>query len=395
MLPAMSRVMISCGEASGDLYAGALTRELRRQDPQAQVYGFGGGELATSGAELIGDFRGLSVTGLVEVIRQLPRTYAMYRQLVAAARARRPDVFVAIDYPDFNFVLGRALHRLGIPVVYYISPQVWAWRPGRLKTMKRFVDRVLTIFPFEPAIYREAGIEAEFVGHPLIDLVPPVEPRSSLLPSLGLLPEAPTVALLPGSRHNEVGRILPVMTAACPLIAASEPRVQFVVARAPGLDDHLFDGLSALRDAGTRFAVVERRTDDVLAAADTVITASGTATVQAALHECPMVIVYRLSPMTYRMGIRFVKVDTYGMVNLVAGRRIATELIQDAFTPQATAAECLALLTDAARGEQARADLRGVRARLGGGGASARAAAAVLAVARRETGARRGASVSG
>jgi lipid-A-disaccharide synthase len=294
-------------------------------------------------------------------------------------------VFVAIDYPDFNFTLGKALHRLGVPVVYYISPQLWAWRSGRLQTMKRFVDRVLTIFPFEPAIYEGAGIPAQFVGHPLVDLIPPTEPRDAFLASLGLSAGAPTVALLPGSRHNEVRRILPVIVDACPLIRAREPRAQFVVARAPGLDDHLFDSLSALSSRGVPLAVVERRADDVLASADAVITASGTATVQAALHECPMVIVYRLSPATYRLGIRFVRVDTYGMVNLVAGRRIATELIQDRFTPEATASECLALLTDAERAERVKAGLGEVRGRLGGRGASARAARAVLAAARGES----------
>lgn len=378
----MSRVMVSCGEASGDLYAGALTAALRRQDPAVEVFGFGGGRLAAAGGELVGDFRGLSVTGLVEVIRHLPRTYAMYRRLVAAARERRPDVLVTIDYADFNFTLGKAVHRLGIPVVYYISPQLWAWRAGRLNVMRRFVDRVLTIFPFEAPIYERAGVPVEFVGHPLVDLIPPNAPRAEVLASLGLDPAAPTVALLPGSRHNELHQILPTMVEACPLVAARVPGVQFVVARAPGLDDHLFAPLSGLTRAGVRCTTVEHRTDDVLSAADAVITASGTATVQAALHGCPMVIVYRLSPLTYRLGVRFVRVDTYGMVNLVAGRRVVAELIQDGFTARATAEECVALLTDADRARRVREDLREVRQRLGGGGASDRAAAAVLAVAR-------------
>lgn len=385
--------MVSCGEASGDLYAAALATALRRQAPATEVFGFGGGRLAGAGADLVGDFRGLSVTGLVEVVRQLPRTYAMYRRLVAAARERRPDVLVAIDFPDFNFTLGRAVRRLGIPVVYYVSPQLWAWRPGRLHAMKRFVDRVLTIFPFEAPIYERAGIPVEFVGHPLIDLVPPSPPRADVLTGLGLDPRAPTVALLPGSRPNELHQILPTIVEACPLVAERLPTVQFVVARAPGLDGHLFAPLDRVRAAGLPLAVVEHRADEVLASADAVITASGTATVQAALHGCPMVIVYRLSPLTYRLGIRFVKVDTYGMVNLVAGRRVATELIQDGFTARATADECLALLTDGARAAHVREDLREVREKLGGGGASARAASAVLAVARGESRAAGGASL--
>ena len=378
------KVMISCGEASGDLYAGALVREIRAAEPGAEVFGFGGPQLAASGAELVGDFRGLTVTGIIEVARQLPRTYAMYRRLVAAARERRPDVLVLIDFPDFNFRLGQAVHRLGIPVVSYISPQLWAWRAGRLATMQRFVDRVLVIFPFEPEIYQKVGIPVEFVGHPLIDLIPRTRPRADVLADVGFDAEAPTVALLPGSRPNEIHSILPVLVEAAPLVRASVPRVQFVLARAPHLDDGLFAPLRELTAAGIPVAEVSGRTDDVLAAADVTLTASGTATVQTALHGCPMAIVYRLSPLTYRIGIRFVRVNMYGMVNLVAGRRIAKELIQDGFTAGATAEECVSLLTDPGRVAQMKADLREVRERLGGSGASRRAAAAVIAVAKRQ-----------
>src|ERR1700754_795353 len=188
----MAHIMISCGEASGDLYAGALVEALRRADPGVRVFGFGGEKLAAAGAELIGDYRGHTVTGLVEVIKHLPGTYRLYRQLVAAVRARRPDVFVAFDFPDFNFKLGQAIHALGIPVIYYISPQLWAWRPGRLRTMKAFVDRVLPIFPFEEKVYRDAGIPVEFVGHPLIDLAAATTDRATFLRRVGLNPEAPT-----------------------------------------------------------------------------------------------------------------------------------------------------------------------------------------------------------
>jgi lipid-A-disaccharide synthase len=373
--------MISCGEASGDLYAGALTRELRALEAGTEVFGFGGDHLAAAGGTLVGDYRGYSVTGLTEVVRQLPRTYAMYRRLVAAARERRPDVFVAVDFPDFNFRLGAALHRLGIPVVYYVSPQLWAWRPGRLATIRRFVRKVLVIFPFEERIYREAGVPVEFVGHPLVDLLAAVEPRARFLAGLGLDPAAPTVGLLPGSRPNEVRRLLPVLRDAAALVAARVPAAQFVIARAPRLDDALFAPVAADGTGGLRLASVTGRTDAVLSAADVVITASGTATVQTALHETPMVIVYKLSPTTYRLGIRFVRVDTYGMVNLVAGERLVPELIQDACTPASVAGATLDLLTDPARAAAMRAALAGLRPRLGQPGASRRAAAAVLGVA--------------
>jgi lipid-A-disaccharide synthase len=372
-MPAV-RVMISCGEPSGDLYAGALAAEIRRQEPGADVFGFGGARLAAAGARLIGDFQGISVTGLTEALRVLPRSFAMLRVLAAAARDQRPDVFVAIDFPDFNFRLMAAVHRLGIPVVYYVSPQLWAWRPGRMQTMRRYVDRVLVIFPFEEELYRREKVPVEFVGHPLVDLVRVRQPRAALLKGQGLQPDAPTVALLPGSRPNELRRIVPGIAASLPLIASRVPGVQFIVAAAPNLPDALFAPLAV--------PIVHERTDDVLAAADVVITASGTATVQAALHERPMVVVYKLSPLTYRLGKPFVHVDTYAMANLVAGKRIVAELIQDDFTPGAVAEECVRLLTDEQLRRRTEDELRRVRERLGGAGASARAAQAVLTVAR-------------
>jgi lipid-A-disaccharide synthase len=375
----MSTVMVSCGEASGDLYAGALTHELRARDASCRVIGFGGDRLREAGADVLGDYRGFAVTGLTEALRVLPRSYRMYRRLIALARKERPAVFVAIDFPDFNFRLGAAMHKLGIPVVYYISPQLWAWRPRRIHVMKRFVSKVLVIFPFETALYEAAGIPAEFVGHPLIDLLRITAPRDGFLRSQGLEPSAPTIALLPGSRPNELRATASIIGSAASLIAQSVPHAQFIVARAPHLHHRLFDPLVS---PGVRLSIVEGRTDDVLHAADVVITASGTATVQTALHERPMVIVYRLSPLTYRLGRRFVRVDTFGMANLVAGRTIVPELIQDDFTPERVAAETLRFLTDSSAAARTRADLAIVREKLGAPGASGRAADAVLQVAR-------------
>jgi lipid-A-disaccharide synthase len=302
----------------------------------------------------------------------------MLRRLRERLVHDRPDVLVAVDFPDFNFGLARSARRFGVPVVYYISPQLWAWRAGRIRTMKAIATKVLVIFPFEQEIYERAGIPVEFVGHPLIELIRVTTDRKDLLQSHGLDPQAPTVALLPGSRPNEVRATLPTLRAAADAIRSTDPAVQFVVARAPHLSSSLFESLSA----SSRIAVVEGRADDVLNASDVVVTASGTATVQAALHERPMVIVYRLSPLTYRVGRPFVKLDTFGMVNLVAGRRIVPELIQDDFTPSRVAEEVRSLLTDGARAGQMRADLREMRTRLGEAGASRRAANAVLSVAR-------------
>lgn len=373
----MPSVLISCGEPSGDLYAGALVRELRALVPGIHAFGLGGERLRAAGADLVGDYRGLAVTGLVEAIEVLPRSYGMYRRLVRAARERRPDVLVVIDYPDFNFRLASAVRQLGIPVVYYIPPQLWAWRSGRMRTLRALADRILVIFPFEPEIYERAGTSATFVGHPLVEMARAEQPRGVFLASLGLEPARPTVALLPGSRRNEVSQILPRLVEATRLIAAARPGTQFLLARAPNLSDNLFEPLA---HAGVDVRAVEGCTDDVLAACDIVVTASGTATVQAAIHERPMVIVYGLAPLTYTLVKRLVHLDTVGMVNLVAGERVAPELIQDAFTPAAVAREALRLLAPGEERERTIAALRDVRRRLGGEGATRRAAQAVLEV---------------
>lgn len=374
--------MISCGEASGDLYAGALIKALRDLDPDVSAFGFGGSRMASAGGRLIGDYRGFSVTGLVEALRVVPKSWRMLRTLRSAAAQERPDVFVAIDFPDFNFRLLPAMRNLGIPVVYYVSPQLWAWRPGRIETIKRFVDKMLVIFPFETDLYRKAGVPVEFVGHPLVDLAVPARDRATVLRSVGLDADVPTVALLPGSRPNELHQILPTLAEAAVAMANERPGVQFVIARAPALSDELFAPLATLKAAGVPHAVIEGATDDVLAAADVVVTASGTATVQAALHGRPMVIVYRLSPVTFTLGRAFVRVHTYGMVNLVAGSPIVPELIQESFTPATVAREALSLLADPRAAADMRRGLADVRARLGAPGASMRAAKAVLATGR-------------
>jgi len=377
-----ARLLLSCGEASGDLYAGALTRQLRAIDPSVDVFGLGGPQMAGAGARLVVDYRGLAATGVTEVLPKLGEYFAAMRALVAAAERERPDALVVIDFPDFNFRLARRVKRLGIPVVYYISPQIWAWRRGRLKAIRAFADRVLVIFPFEEQIYRDAGVPVEFVGHPLIELTTVTAPRAEFLQSRGLRADAPTVAILPGSRANEVQRILPDLMLAADRIRDAVPTAQFVLARAPHLDDAFFAHQFSTWDGpGTdrvRPQVVEGDTDTVLASADVALTASGTATIQAALHGTPMVVVYRMSPTTYHLARRLVRVPAIAMANLIAGEPIVPELVQDAFTPDAVAREAIAMLTDPARAARIRDALARVRERLGGAGASRRAADAIL-----------------
>lgn len=371
--------MLSCGEPSGDLYAGALVRALRARQPGLEAFGLGGPGLAGAGARLVADFRGLSVTGLTEAVKILPKSLAAYRRLVDAARRDRPDVLVLIDYPDFNFRLMKAVKALGIPVVYYISPQLWAWRPSRMKTMQAIVDRVLVIFPFEEEIYTRAGVDVRFVGHPLLELAATSAGRDTLLAEFAIDGARPVVALLPGSRANELERLGPVLEEASRQIAHRVPGVQFIVARAPHLPDRLFGPFTA---SPVPLRIVEGRTDDVLSMSDVVLTASGTATVQTAIHGKPMVVLYKLSPLTYALGKPLAKVDMYAMVNLIAGRRIVRELIQDACTAGAVADEAVSLLTDRALREAMVRDLEKVRSALGGPGASERAADAILDLVR-------------
>jgi lipid-A-disaccharide synthase len=375
------RVMLSCGETSGDLYAGALVQALRAQDPTIDVFGLGGDRFRDAGGRLIGDFHRLTVTGIVEALRVLPDSYAMYRKLVQAAERERPDVLVLIDYPDFNFRLMTAVRRLGVPIVYYVSPQLWAWRPGRIHTMKAVVDRVLPIFPFEQRLYEREGIDVRFVGHPMIDLARAERPREDFLRSLAFDPSRPIVGLLPGSRSNELHRLVPVLAAAVPRIASTVLGTQFVIARAPHLPDSFF---APFQGVGAPVAIVEGQTDDVLAASDVVVTASGTATVQAALHGKPMVVVYRLSPLTYKLGKPLVRVSHYSMVNLVAGAPVVEELIQEACTPDAVARETIDLLTNSERAANMKEQLAMVREKLGAPGASRRAAAAIMEIAQRK-----------
>lgn len=373
----MTRLMISCGEPSGDLYAGALVAALRSREPDIDVFGLGGEQLRAAGGRLIADFDGLSVTGLTEVLRVLPRSWKTMKALVQAARVEKPDALVVIDYPDFNFRLMDEVKQLGVPVIYYVSPQLWAWRAGRIKTMRKIVDCVLPIFPFEEAIYRKESMDVRFVGHPLVDLARPSRSREEFLRGLHLDPAKPVVAMLPGSRPNELTRLAPVMIDAAPLVARQVPHVQFVVARAPHLSDTLFEHFAL---PGFTVRIVEGQTDDVLNASDAVVTASGTATVQTALHGKPMVVLYKLSPLTYRLGKRMARVEMYAMVNLIAGERVVLELIQDACTGDAVAAETVKLLTDSEYRKRMSGKIAEVRTRLGGPGASERAADAVLDV---------------
>jgi lipid-A-disaccharide synthase len=368
-----SRLLVSCGEPSGDFYGAEVVRHLRAGEPGLEVFGLGGDHLEAQGASLLAHTRDLAMVGITEVVLHIARLRRLFGRVVDEIDRRRPDAAVLVDYPDFNLRLAQKLKARGVPVVYYVSPQIWAWKGGRIRTIRDTVARMLVIFPFEEELYRRAGVNVTFVGHPLVDAARPAPDRGAFLRELGLDPARPVVALLPGSRRGEVAHNLPPLAGAVALLAGQRPDLQFLLARAPGLDDDLFDGPLA----GRPVRVVAGRSQAVVGSAEVALVASGTATVETALLGIPMVVVYRLSPLTYFLGRPFVHVDRYAMPNLVAGRLVVPELIQADFTPERVAQEAISLLEDQGRAAAMRRDLASVRLKLGGSGASERAAGIV------------------
>lgn len=378
ILPALSsdapRLLVSCGEPSGDLYGAELLRQIHALRPDVACFGLGGDQLAAQGAQILAHVRDLAVVGLVEVVSRLPHLRRVYRRVLAEVERRPPDLAVLIDYAGFNLRLARALHGRGVPVVYYVSPQVWAWRRGRIRTMRRTLRRMLVIFPFEEALYRQEEVPVTFVGHPLVDLVRPAADREAFLTRSGLDPSRPVLAVLPGSRPQEVRRHLPPLREALLRLVRRRADLQFLVAGAPSLER----GLIEPQLAGLPARLVMGETHAALGAALVALVASGTATVEAALLGTPMVVVYRVSPWSYALGKPLVRVPHYAMVNLIAGGGVVPELIQADFTPERVEAETLSLVEQPARLGRMREDLLEVRRRLGSPGASRRAAEIVL-----------------
>jgi lipid-A-disaccharide synthase len=364
------RLLVSCGEPSGDLYAGELVRHLRPRRPDLEVFGLGGDHLQREGAHLIAHVRDVAVVGLFEVLRHLRRLRALFRALLEETDRARPALAVLVDYPDFNLRLARKLKERKVPVAYYVSPQVWAWRRGRLRAIRETVRHMIVIFPFEEQLYRTAGVPVTFVGHPLVDLVRPAPDAAAFRRSVGLDLSRPLIAVLPGSRPQEVRHNISPLAGALRLLEGRRPEVQFALGVAPGLNPAIptrgLEGLPVVPVVGQTHSLMDTATLGLVA--------SGTATVEAALLELPMVVFYRLSRVTYALGRPFVRVPHYAMVNLIAGREVAKELIQKDFSAEAVAREALALLDNpSVRGRQ-KAELRSVREALGASGASERAA---------------------
>lgn len=365
------QILISAGEPSGEMYAAQLATALHSRTG-AHLFGLGGPRMREAGVELLADSSEVAVVGISEVMRRLPAVWRVYRQLADEAARRKPDLAILVDFPDFNLRLARRLHAQGVRIVYFISPQVWAWRPGRVHLMKRLVERVICIFPFEEKFYRNAGVPVDFVGHPLVDSVQPRMTRAELCAQFGFEPADPMVALLPGSRPSELAHNFPTILDACRKLLHLQGRnCNLIVGVAPSLSESEV-ARYARADLWVYLAV--GKTYDALAAADVSVVASGTATVEAALLEAPMVVVYRVSATTAFIARRMVRTPHFAMVNLIAGRRVVPELIQEDFTAEAVAREAHRLLTDKPAREQMKSDLAEVHAKLGSRGAIERAA---------------------
>jgi lipid-A-disaccharide synthase len=367
--------LVVAGEASGDLHGATLARALTTLAPGLRIAGMGGARMAAAGVRLVQRAERVTVVGGTEALGRFPALWTAFRALRRQLRYRRPDVLVLIDFPEFNLRLARAARRRGVPVVYFVAPQLWAWRRGRARAMARDVNRVLAIFPFEVGLYQEAGIPVEFVGHPVLDVLPALDRDTA---RSGLVREGETlVGLLPGSRDAEVRRHLPVLLGAARRIISRRPGTRFAVPVASTIDVAGVE--TAVRASGLPIEVLPGEAYRVMAAADLLLVASGTATLEAACYGTPMVVLYRLSSVSYALARLLVRgVSHISLPNIVAGREIVPELIQGRATPDFVAAAALGLLEDdVARAAQCAALLE-VRARLGEAGAGLRAARAVL-----------------
>jgi len=375
------RLLLVAGEASGDLHAADLVGALRTSLPDLEIFGLGGERLREAGMHTVADASDVATVGLTQAGGRLRTLWRAYRALARRLRDDPPDLCVLVDFPEFNLRLARRAKRAGVPVLYYIGPQVWAWRRGRVRKIARRVDRLAVVFPFEPALYAGRLPGVEFVGHPLLDRVRVTRSRVDTLRAHGLDPGRRTVLLLPGSRPSEIDYLLPRLLDAVRLLAADR-RLQFPLALAHTLSGD--DVRRRIAAAGVDVPVIEGDTYNLIGAADVALVSSGTATLECALLELPMVIVYRLGPLSYVLGRLLVRgVKFIGMPNIVAGRAVVPELLQGRATGARIAAAARAVLDDPSRHAAMVEALRDVRTRLGRGGAAGRAAAIALEMLQR------------
>lgn len=370
------KVYISSGEASGDLHGSNLARALKRQDPSIQLIGMGGDRMRAAGVDVRVDIQDMGITGIVEVFLRFPRVIKAFRRVCQTLAQERPDVVVLIDAPELNMRLAKQARKLGIKVIYYISPQVWAWRSHRIHTLAKIVDRMLVILPFEKDLYEQVGMDVEFVGHPLLDEPMPPPGGDSQRLALGLDPKKRYVALLPGSRSNEMQHMGDLLCDAAHEIHQRLPDVEFLMPLASTIRRDFAH--KVVDRARVPIRLIHNQTYEVLRTCDLAIAAAGTVTLEAALLEAPLMVIYRTSRISYFLAQLLVHVEHVSLVNVVAQRRMVPEFIQDAANPRALAEHAVGLLADPPALLRMRQDLSTIRRLLGEPGASDRAAASVL-----------------
>lgn len=377
--------MIIAGEASGELHGAGVVAALKARHPDMDVFGVGGDRMERAGCELIYPIERFSVMGITEVVRHLPFIRRALRRLDGLLESRRPELVILIDYPDFNLRLARKARRRGIPVLYYISPQVWAWRPRRIHAIVRNVDCMAVVFPFEVELYEKAGGKVVFVGHPLLEVLESRQSKAEFCEAAGLDPDRPIIGMLPGSRIMEVERMLPAMAGTLKTVRKELPGTQGVIGLAPTVSRTdlaaCLAANAALEEDARRVPVVEGSTYEVMRHADLLLVTSGTATLESACFDTPLLVLYRMSRLSWWIARRLVSIPDIGLVNVVAGRRIAPEFLQDAVNPEMLSPVVLDLLKNPEKRQAMARQLREVRTRLGTPGASSRVADLALDMA--------------
>jgi lipid-A-disaccharide synthase len=374
----MTKILISAGEASGDLHAGSVTRALKELEPKVEVFGMGGNALRAAGGEVLFDIKDHSVMGFWEVVCKLPDIYKLENAFKKVMDERKPDCLLVIDYPGFNMRIAKIAKQKGIPVVSFIAPSAWAWRQSRAKGVVKVVDKIASIFPFEYDLYKRYGADIEFVGHPLVDVVKPHLDLAAAMDKAGKVPGQPLILLMPGSRMMEINRLLPVILDAAKIIAAKLPGVTFAMPRADTIPKEVLEKQIAV--SGLKVRLTEGDTYDVMSVADLALATSGTVTLEAALGGLGSVILYKTSPISFAIAKHVVDIPYIGLPNIVAGRQILPELLQDVCTPEVVAKAALELLQPE-RFKQMEEDLSEVKRKLGAPGAVKRVAELVLRTA--------------
>ena len=372
------KILLVAGEVSGDLHGSHLVEAIQSIDPEIQFFGVGGEGLKRVGMKLLYPSQSLSVVGITEVLLKLRPILRALRGLKKSLDRERPDLIILIDFPDFNLRLAKIAHRRGIPILYYVSPQVWAWRPKRIKLIARLVKKMIVLFPFEVPLYEAAGVDVEWVGHPLLDTVRPALSKEKAFQQLGLDPKRRTIGLLPGSRMHEVERLLPPLLASADVLQREIPDLQFVIPLAPGIPKTILSPW--MKNISVPVIVVEGFTYDAMNLSELLIAASGTATLEGAILGKPMVIIYKVSLLSYWIARALIRVDHIGLVNLVAEKEIAPELIQRNVNPRRIADEAFRILRDPLLSRKMVESMGEVRQKLGEPGAAQRAAHIVLSL---------------